>query len=230
MIAARTMPDAPDAADETDGGRPAASRRRTCAASRVERPVGDLIRFVVGPDGAVVPDLKACLPGRGVWVTADRRHVDMALKRGAFPRSFKRRVTVPPELPALVDGLMAERARASLSIANKAGEVVSGTAKVEEALARGAAALIHAEDAAADGSAKLDRRHRGPVYRVVPGMELDLALGRGNVVHAALVGGPASAACMGRLDALVRYRTGIDDGTTAAAPTTTDETAETDRE
>lgn len=187
---------------------------RTCAATRVQRPVAELIRFVASPDGQVVPDLKRRLPGRGVWVTATREAVAEAVKRKAFGRGFKAQVKGEAELPSLVEDLLSRAALDMLSLANKAGRVVTGFAKVETALARHeAAALIDAADASPDGVRKVDQAarragHALPAVRLFEGMRLDLALGRSNVVHAALLAGPVSDAFLQRVEELARY-TGV---------------------
>jgi uncharacterized protein len=149
--------DDPDLIDPSDA-QPADSRFRTCIVTRAELPPDDLIRFVVGPDGQVVPDLARRLPGRGVWVSLDSKAVTAAVKSKAFSRSMKRQVKADPELPALIERLLVRRAVEALSIANKAGLVVSGFAKVDAELTRGPLALLHAADAAEDGSHKLDRK------------------------------------------------------------------------
>lgn len=189
---------------------------RTCVATRTPRPVEELIRFVVGPDGQLVPDLKRRLPGRGVWVHARRPAVEEAVRRKAFGRSLKAGVVVSPTLPEDIDALLAKSAREALSMANKAGTVVSGFAKVEAAIGRGGlAAVIAATDAAPDGVRKIAqalRRRVGsatdayPVIAVLESSELGLALGRPHVIHAALLEGPVSRAAMARLRALECYR------------------------
>src|SRR5882724_10434331 len=132
---------------EADGG-----PLRQCAVSRAQKPPEELIRFVAGPDGAIVPDLARRLPGRGVWVDATRQAVAVAVRKGAFGRSLKRQVSVSSDLPAHVERLMTRRLVDALSIANKAGLVVAGFAKVDEKIMREkATALVHAADAAADG-------------------------------------------------------------------------------
>ncbi len=193
-----------------------AGTERLCVATRVVRPVEELIRFVVGPDGSVVPDLKRKLPGRGVWVTAKRQAIDEAVKRKAFARSFKREVRATPELGAQVDGLLERATLDALSMANKAGLVVSGFAKVEAALVDGdVAGLLHASDASSDGVRKITgtvkRLYDGetghfPVVTAFTSAQLDLALGRPNVVHAALLAGPASKAFLARTMSLERFR------------------------
>ena len=201
---------------------------RTCAVSREVRPIDELIRFVVGPTGEVVPDLKRKLPGRGLWISASRQTVAEAVRRHQFSRGFKRDVRVAPTLPADTEALLVRSATEALAMAAKAGQVVSGFAKVEGALQREIAALIHASDGAADGIRKLDAilRQRGgkrgkspgiPIVTVLTSAELDLALGRSNVIHAALLAGPASKTFLSRCQMLVRYRMADDDKTADAA-------------
>jgi predicted RNA-binding protein YlxR (DUF448 family) len=195
----------------------AAGTERLCVATRVVRPVEEMIRFVVGPDGSVVPDLRRKLPGRGVWVTATRQAVDEAVKRKAFARSFKRDVRATAELGNQVEGLLERAALDALSMANKAGLVACGFAKVEAALVDGAVAgLLHASDASSDGvrkiTAAVKRLYEGetghfPVTKAFTSAQLDLALGRPNVVHAALLAGPASKAFLARTMSFERFRT-----------------------
>ena len=202
---------------------------RMCAVSREVRPIGELIRFVVSPQGEVIPDLKRKLPGRGLWVSASRRTVAEAVRRNQFSRGFKREVRAAPTLPADTEALLVRSATEALAMAAKAGQVVSGFSKVEGALQQGEAkALIHASDGAADGIRKLDaivRQRDGnsgdsqelPIVSVLTSAELDLALGRSNVIHAALLAGPASKTFLSRCQILVRYRMADDDKTAAAA-------------
>src|SRR5689334_13307809 len=130
---------------------------RMCAVSREVRPIDELIRFVVSPQGEVIPDLKRKLPGRGLWISASRRTVAEAVRRHQFSRGFKRDVRVAATLPADTEALLVRSATEALAMAAKAGQVVSGFAKVEGALREGQAeALIHASDGAADGIRKLD--------------------------------------------------------------------------
>jgi uncharacterized protein len=189
---------------------------RRCAVTRALRPKDELIRFVLGPDGAVVPDLKEKLPGRGVWVTAAHDTVAEALKRNAFARVFKHDAKTPQALDAKVEELLALAAISALSLANKAGEAVFGNAKVEEAIAQGRVlALLHAREAAEDGCRKLDARLRGktggrsvPAVRVFTVDELGLASGRTNVIHAALIQGGAALKVLAAASRLERYRKG----------------------
>ena len=206
---------------------------RMCAVSREVRGIDELIRFVVTPQGEVIPDLKRKLPGRGLWVSASRRIVAEAVRRHQFSKGFKRDVRVAATLPADTEALLVRSATEALAMAAKAGQVVSGFAKVEGLLEQGrAGALIHASDGAVDGIRKLDaiagQRSRNigesrdfPIVTVLTSAELDLALGRSNVIHAALLAGPASKTFLSRCQILVRYRT-ADDGKTAAAASNSD--------
>lgn len=194
---------------------------RTCIVSR--RPAGpdELVRFVVGPDGTVVPDLKRSLPGRGCWVTADREHVDKAVKKGAFARALKAQVTVPPDLGGMVDRLLAKSALGALGLARKAGAVALGATKVEAAVRSGAALLVlHATEASEDGLRKIAQARRatahigGPeirAYKLFSEQELGLALGGTNVIHAAVLAGDAGRMAEKRMVALDRYRGGSPD-------------------
>ncbi len=187
---------------------------RSCIVTREAMPVSALIRFVVAPDGEVVPDLRRRLPGRGVWVTATAEKVRIAERKHLFAKALGVPVKVTPGLAERVADLLREAALAALSLARKAGTAVSGFAKVETAVARGeVAALIHAAEASADGAAKLDgaaRRRAGdgreiPVIRSYTGEQLDLAFGRPNVVHAALLAGPASDNVLVRIASLADF-------------------------
>jgi predicted RNA-binding protein YlxR (DUF448 family) len=195
---------------------------RMCAVSREQRPTDELIRFVVSPQGEVVADVKHKLPGRGLWISASRETIAEAVRRHHFGKGFKRDVRVAATLPADTEDLLARSAVEALAIAAKAGQVVSGFAKVEAALTArqgGTAvqALIHASDGAADGIRKLNalaRQNAGnrsemPGFRVINALtssELDLALGRSNVIHAAVLAGPAGKTFLSRSQILVRYR------------------------
>ena len=214
---------------------------RMCAVTREVRPIGELIRFVVSPQGEVIPDLKRKLPGRGLWVSASRRTVAEAVRRNQFSKGFKRDIRAAATLPADTEALLVRSATDALAMVAKAGQVVSGFSKVEGALRDGQVqALIHASDGAADGIRKLDaivRQKHGnpgesqesstesstesptgfPIVNVLKSEELDLALGRSNVIHAALLAGPASKTFLSRCQILVRYRMADDDKTADAA-------------
>lgn len=210
---------------------------RMCAVTREVRPIDELIRFVVSPQGEVVPDLKRKLPGRGLWVSASHRTVAEAVRRHQFSKGFKREVRAAATLAADTEALLVRSATEALAMAAKAGQVVSGFSKVEGALTLRQAqsqvrALIHASDGAADGIRKLDaiaRQKPGnpgeshdfgpeiPIVTALTSAELDLALGRSNVIHAALLAGPASKTFLSRSQILVRYRMADDDKTAGVA-------------
>src|ERR1700748_229136 len=122
---------------------------RMCAVSREQRPTGELIRFVVGPSGEVVPDIKRKLPGRGLWIAASRQAVEEAVRRHHFSRGFKTNVRAAPTLADDIEALLIRSTVEALGIAAKARQVVSGFAKVESALSQqqgrsALSALIHA--------------------------------------------------------------------------------------
>lgn len=194
-----------------------AGAERLCAVSRQVKPVGEMIRFVVSPQGEAVPDLKRKLPGRGIWITATRADLAEGIKRGAFARGFGRPVKIPEDFVGVVERLLERSALDALAIAGKAGRVVAGFGKVETALLRGqASALMHASDAAADGVRKLEALHRRAegenrkigLITAFCSAQLDLALGRSNVIHAALLAGPATETFIGRCARLDRFRAG----------------------
>lgn len=206
-------------AEALDGGprKTAPGATRFCAATGAVRPVDDMIRFVVAPDGTAVADLKRRLPGRGLWITASRAALRTAVARKVFGRGFKREVRLAPDLVEATERLMEQAALAALSIAHKAGRVAIGFTRAEQAIAReGVVALVHAGDAAADGVRKLDAslERRGPgvgrvaVITAFTSAHLDLALGRSNVIHAALLAGRESDTFMARAGLLDRFRAG----------------------
>jgi predicted RNA-binding protein YlxR (DUF448 family) len=178
------------------------------------------MRFVLGPDGAVVPDLRTKLPGRGAWVVPTAAAVGEAVRKRAFSRAFKTEAKVAPDFVDEIDAALTRDLKGALSLANKAGAVVAGFAKVESALAAGeVAALIHAREAAEDGRRKLAgalRKRQGDSISAVStfddlsGDDLGVALGRELVIHAALLAGPGSEGCLARWRRLRRFR-GVDE-------------------
>ena len=200
---------------ELDSGPRARERARLCAATRTVQPVSKLIRFVVGPDGEAVPDVKNKLPGRGIWITATRDALDQAIKRKAFARGFKREVRLPSHFVDSTEKLLERAVLDALAVAGKAGLVAAGFAKTETALAREkVVALLHAAEASSEGTRKLNavmRRRSGETPLVIgflASAQLDLALNRPNVVHAALLAGPASETVLARCKRFERFRTG----------------------
>lgn len=203
---------------------------RTCALTRETKPAAEMIRFVVGPGAEVVADVKRKLPGRGLWITATRASIEDAVKRNVFARGFKRDVRAAGDLATQTEQMIERAALDALAIAGKAGTVISGFTRVEAAVGRDKIlALIHAADAADEGKRKL----AGALQRNTPaespgivmidafsGAQLDLALNRPNVVHAALLAGPGSETFLTRAARLMRFRSGISpDAVSAHAPT-----------
>ena len=175
-----------------------ASRERKDVVSGAVMPEAALVRFVSGPDGEVVPDLARKLPGRGVWVAADRASVAAAAKKNLFARSAKAPLKAAPDLADEVERLLRARVLSGLGLARRAGELVMGFEKVAKTVGAGRAAwLIEAIDGAGDGRGKLLRlaRHATPppgVLGLFNAQELGLALGLENVIHTAFLAGRAS--------------------------------------
>jgi predicted RNA-binding protein YlxR (DUF448 family) len=188
-----------------------------------------LIRFVAAPDGSVVPDLKAKLPGRGIWVGLHRSTVRDAVKRNVFARGLRREVRPAADLAEEVAVRLREAALGRLGLARKAGMALAGFVKVEATLAKNnPAALIIAADAAEDGRRKmqqtLNRRPAGaapiPLFRCFQAAELGLAMGRPDVIHAAVLQSPAGRSFVEAANRLQRYDSagdGLHDQALAAA-------------
>jgi uncharacterized protein len=217
------MPPVPGATDDLlDAGprKAGPGSERFCAATGTVRPVEDMIRFVVAPDGRPVADLKRRLPGRGIWITGTRAALRTAIARKAFTRGFKRDVTPAPDLVETTERLLEQGALQALAVAHKARRVVAGFAKTRAALEREpVVALLRAAEAAPDGIRKLDavRQNRAREAAVdiaevtaFTSAQLDLALGRPNVIHAALLAGRESDTFLARAARLDRFRS---DGT-----------------
>lgn len=164
---------------------------RRCIVTGEVKDRTQLVRFVVGPEGSILPDVVGDLPGRGLWVTATHAAVDSAAKRRLFAKAARAPVTAAPDLAAQVERLLAKRAVELLGLANRAGLVAAGYEKARARLESGkAAALVAARDGAPDGRRKLRALARGvPVVEALYSAELSLALGRENVIHAALAAG-----------------------------------------
>jgi hypothetical protein len=176
----------------TDGEAPASPTLRRCIVTRqaLEKPA--LIRFVVDPEGRVTPDLKERLPGRGLWVTADRAILEQAVARNAFSKAAKRSVKVDRDLADRVTELARREVAELLGLARKSGQLVAGFEKVEAALRSGRVrVLVAASDGAADGRGKLARLAGSGVEICAPltAAELAQALGREHAVHAAVKAG-----------------------------------------
>jgi predicted RNA-binding protein YlxR (DUF448 family) len=166
---------------------------RSCIVTRQVHPKADLIRFVVAPNGHIVPDVTSNLPGRGIYVTCSKLLVAEAIAKRLFSKAAKQQVTIPDGLLATLEQQMERRVAEALSFARKAGQVVTGFEKVEAAAKKGEVeAMIHAADAGDDGIKKLAFYH-GPTFDNLPRSLISEVLGRENAVHAAVTHGPAAA-------------------------------------
>lgn len=193
-----------------------AGQERLCAVTRETRDPSALIRFVLSPDGIIVPDLDRSLPGRGVWVGCDRTLVEKAVATQAFSKSLKMKAEAANDLADRVDDLILKRVTGALSLANKAGLAVAGFEKVFAALEKGPVrAILHGADAAADGCSKIDRKYKAiqadrglpaAIVNVLTIDQMSLAIGRGSVVHAALIPGGLADRFLEEAERLRRYR------------------------
>lgn len=206
----------PEHETDTDG------QARRCILTGVSTDPDGLIRLVQAPDGRVLPDLARKLPGRGAWIAPDRRLLSSSVAKGRLKGALARSWRVDAnaiggleQLPALIDSLLARRARDRLGLEKRAGQIVLGADSIREALARGkVAALLHASDAAADGVAKLSGRSDAEVLPpALTRAELSLAFGRENVVHAAVIDTGAARRLAGVLYCLLSWRRSLDDAT-----------------
>jgi predicted RNA-binding protein YlxR (DUF448 family) len=177
---------------------PAHPRERRDIVSGEVMDEARLVRFVAGPDGSVVPDLARKLPGRGLWVVAERGSVATAAKKGLFSRAAKAKLQAPSDLADQVEMLLRRRLLSGLGLARRGGDLTWGFEKVSAAITSGRAAwLVEASDGAADGRRKLlalaRRQSRAlPLVGVFAATELGLALGLENVIHTAFLAGRAA--------------------------------------
>ncbi len=197
---------------------------RRCIATGERGPRAGLIRFVVGPEGAVVPDLLGRLPGRGIWVAADRTALDRAAKKGLFARAARQPVTVPEGMVTTLETALARRVIDLISLARKSGEAVAGFEKVKDWLTKGeAAVLVQAADGSARGKTKLwppEPEEPGETTFIgcLTAAEMGLAFGREHVIHAALAAGGLTTRVVEEAARLAGVR-GQNGGATAAEDT-----------
>lgn len=167
---------------------------RKCLVTQASGDKAGLIRFVTGPDGAVVPDVLNKLPGRGYYVTADRAILETAIQKKVFARGAKVPVTIPDGLVAEIESQLARRVVHLIALARKAGQAVAGFEKVKSWLADGKAkVLLQASDGSARGKDKLWTPEGGRYFGCLTADELGLAFGRGHAIHGALASGGLSA-------------------------------------
>lgn len=166
---------------------------RSCIVTRRTLPKEALLRFVLSPEGLLVADLNGKLPGRGIYTEVSKLIVSEALTKRAFNKAAGAPVTIPEGFLDRLQAQLERRVAESLSLARKAGQVVTGFEKVEHELQQGTvAALIHAADASDDGVRKL-RQHDLPTFQELPRAVLSEVLGRENAVHVAVLNGPAAS-------------------------------------
>ncbi|WP_291298864.1 RNA-binding protein [Elioraea sp.] len=172
--------------DDGDVGGPL----RRCLVTRMVQPKEAMIRFVLGPDGTVVPDLGARLPGRGMWLSAKAAVLEEARAKRLFSRAAKAEARVPDGLAAAIVAGLERRVADTLGLARRAGQAVGGFVKAREWVAGGRAALVvMAQDGAADGRRKLLAGSSVPAVAPLDAAALGAAFGREHVVHVALAPG-----------------------------------------
>ncbi|NVK12840.1 MAG: RNA-binding protein [Rhodobacteraceae bacterium] len=166
---------------------------RKCLATGESQPKQGLIRFVMGPDGQVVPDVMGKLPGRGVYVASSREALATAVKKKLFARGFKAQVQVSEELVQEVERQVVRRLIELISLARKSGDAVSGFERVKDWLAKEEAqVLIQASDGSGRGKSKLSTPYKGKFIGCLTADELGMAFGRQTAIHAALASGGLS--------------------------------------
>jgi len=171
---------------------------RRCVATGVVQPKDGMIRFVIAPDGEVVPDLEERLPGRGLWLCADRAALDKALAKNLFSKAARRAVRTPADLAERLERLLARRCLDSVGLGRRAGQALAGYEKVREALKTNRVGragpppglLLEAADGSPDQRGKLTALAPGlPIIDLFESADLAAALGRDHAVHAVLASG-----------------------------------------
>ncbi|MBB3593028.1 hypothetical protein FHX08_003372 [Rhizobium sp. BK529] len=193
---------------------------RMCIVTRESGSPDELIRFVAAPDGTVVPDLKRELPGRGCWVKIDRSLVEKAVAKKLFARALKADVKAADDLGERLERLFLQQLLQMMNMARKAGQLVTGSAKVDAAIRSGAAlAVFHSTDAAADGVRKIDQARKAwhlgmeteeeiPSFRLFSENEMEGVMGQNTFIHAAVLAGQAGEGVVKRAKMLEQYRNG----------------------
>lgn len=191
---------------------------RMCIVTRESGSPDELIRFVAAPDGTVIADLKRELPGRGCWVKIDRTLVDKAVAKKTFARALKADVKAAADLGETVDRLLAKQLMQMMNMARKAGQFVTGSAKVDAAVRSGAAlAVFHSTGAADDGVRKIDQARKAwhlgmeteeeiPAFHLFSESEMEGVMGENAFIHAAVLAGQAGEGVVKRAKMLEQYR------------------------
>lgn len=210
----------PDTSPEDDDLAGYDGNGRMCIVTRESGSPDELIRFVAGPDGSVVPDLKRELPGRGCWVKIDRSLVEKAVAKKFFARALKTDVKAAEDLGERVERLFLLQLLQMMNMARKAGQLVTGSAKVDAAIRSGAAlAVFHSTEAAADGVRKIDQARKAwhlgmeteeeiPSFRLFSESEMEGVMGQNAFIHAAVLAGQAGEGVVKRAKMLEQYRNG----------------------
>jgi len=200
-------PAADPAAGEADADESGPNRR--CLVTGESRPVERLVRFAIGPDGTVVPDIEGRLPGRGMWLSAERDVVNKALAKSLFAKAARRSVVAPGDLADRIESLLARRCVELIGMARRAAQIVAGFDQVRAALAetRGGL-LIEASDGSGDGRDKLLAMARDvPVVAVLSSEELGAAFGRDRFVHVLVAPGRLADRLRVEAERLAGFRT-----------------------
>ncbi|QPM91433.1 RNA-binding protein [Pseudooceanicola algae] len=160
---------------------------RKCIVTGEVQPKGGLIRFVVGPDDLIVPDIMEKLPGRGIWVSSQREVLETAVKKKLFAKAARTKVTLPDDVIGVIEAQLLRRVTDLLALARKSGHAVGGYEKVKDWLYKEeASVLIQASDGSGRGKSKLSTPYGGDFIGWLTANELGLAFGRETVIHAAL--------------------------------------------
>jgi len=183
------MPD-PETEDDDLPELPEKGPLRRCIVTRESLPKEEMLRFVVGPDQALVPDLAGRLPGRGMWLKAAPGVLEIALKKGSFHRAAKAQVKLPENFPAMLAAMLEQRLMDMLGMARRAGQSVAGWQKVQEWLVAGRVGLlVEATDGSPAERARLIGGSQLPVILALPSETLGRVFGRGGAVHVAVAKG-----------------------------------------
>lgn len=181
---------------------------RRCIVTRESLPKPEMIRFVVDPSGVLTPDLAARLPGRGLWLTAQRDIVETARTKRLFGRAARRSVTIPEALADRLEAMLAKRCTGQLGLANRAGQLVAGFSQVRDWLRSGKAAiLVIAADSLGRDAKELERIGRDlQLVRALTTQEMGSAIGRERIVHMAIAPGRLAGALEREAKRLAGFR------------------------
>lgn len=186
---------------------PSEGPTRRCLVTGEERAKDELLRFVVGPDGSVVPDVEGRLPGRGLWTLARRDIVNAAADKRLFARAARQAASVTAGLADRVEGLLLRRCVATLGLARRGGQAVCGAEKVQALIGRGdCGALLVAVGASADGRRQFAVPSTAIAADVLTDVELGGAFGRDTATYAALRAGSLASRLMADMARLRGFR------------------------